>query len=314
MNKKILQGWITGITLLFLLPAFLEAQQSAQTLVTVTPKAKHEMAKRVPQEAVQVSSASRTAEITQWNWAGNSSLQLLVLLDDSTGPGSFGRQLQDIKSFILALPPNTEVSVAYMQNGRAVPTQTFTSDHEAAAKALRLPLGTPGANGSPYFVISDVAKKWPATEPAARREVLMISDGIDRYSGTRLFDPNDPYFQAAIQDAQRAGLIIYSIYYRGAGRLDRSLLETNNGQDYLVGISQATGGRCYLQGLGNPVTISPFLDDLSRRLENQYELGFLSTRNSKDRLTDVKVKIEIPGVEVEAPQKAPTSRQSEGGR
>jgi hypothetical protein len=201
-----------------------------------------------------------------------------------------------------------------MQNGRAVPTQTFTSDHEAAAKTLRLPLGLPGGNGSPYFVISDLAKKWPATEPAARREILMITDGVDRYSGTRFFDPNDPYFQTAIRDAQKAGIIIYSIYYRGAGRLDRSLWVTDNGQNYLVGLSQATGGRCYLEGFGNPVSLSPFLDDLSHRLQNQYELGFLNARNSKEALAEVKVKVQVPGLEVETPEKAPISRNLEGGR
>lgn len=304
MNRKTLQGWVAGIALALLLSPYLKAQQSAQTVVTVLPKAKRELIQKIPQEAIQVSSGSRPAEITGWNWAGNTRLQLMILLDDSTS-GSFGRQLEDLKSFILALPPTTEVSVAYMQNGRALATQKFTTDHQAAAKSVRLPMGTPGGNGSPYFVISDVAKKWPSPEPAARREVLMITDGVDPYSGRR-FDPNDPYYTAAIQDAQKAGLIIYSLFYRGAGGFDRSQWVTDTGQNYLVGISQATGGHCYLEGLSNPVSLSPFLDDLTRRLQNQYELSFINPHeSSKEALADLKLKVQVPGMEVEAPAKAP---------
>ncbi len=312
MNRKTLPGWIAGITFMLLLSPYLQAQQSAQTVVTIVSKAKHEIVQKVTEEALQVSSDSKPAAITGWNWAGNTRLQLMVLLDDSTS-GSFGRQLEDLKSFILTLPPTTEVSVAYMQNGKASATQKFTLDHQAAAKAVRLPMGTPGGNGSPYFVISDIAKKWPSSEPAVRREVLMITDGTDPYSGRR-FDPNDPYYQAAIQDAQKAGLIIYSIFYRGAGWMDRGEWATDTGQNYLVGISQATGGHCYLEGLSNPVSLAPFLYDLHQRLQNQYELSFVNPRESaKETLANLKVKIQGSGLEVEAPAKAPVKQLSSPG-
>jgi len=299
---------------MLVLSPWLTAQQSTtQTIVTVTPKSKQqESIQKIQSQNVQVYSNSKQAELTGWQWAGNSRLQLMVLLDDSTS-GSLGRQLQDIKSFIQALPPTTEVSVAYMQNGRAVPTQTFTLDHQAATKAVRMPLGIPGGNGSPYFVISDVAKKWPSKEPAARREILMISDGVNRYSD-QAFDPNDPYFLSAIQDAQKAGIIVYSIYYRGAGMLDRNPGVTNGGQNYLTGLSQATGGHSYMLGLSNPVSLSPYLDDLSRRLQNQYELTFLNPHESKANLADLKVKIQTPGVEIEAPSRAPITHNPAGGR
>lgn len=304
MNRKTVQGLIAGIALTLLVPSFLYAQRNAQTVVTVTPKAKRESTPKVQQEAVQISSSSGHAELTGWKWAGDSRLQLMILLDDSTSSG-FGRQLGDLKDFILSLPPNTEVSVAYMQNGRAVPTQTFTFDHKAAANAVRVTQGIPGENASPYFVISDLAKKWPSSEPAARREVLMITDGVNPYSDS-YFDPDDPYYQAAIHDAQKAGLIIYSIYYRGAGRFSHNPWVTDGGQNYLTGISHATGGHFYFEGLSNPVSLSPFLDDLSRRLQNQYELSFISSQNGKrETLANLKLKVQTPGVEVEAPEKAP---------
>ena len=103
----------------------------------------------------------------------------------------------------------------------------------------------------------------------------MVTDGVDRYSGGR-FDPEDPYVQAAISDAQKAGVIVYSIYYRGAGRFDRNWLVTDGGQNYLTQVSDSTGGKVYLEGFGNPVSFAPFLSDIQRKLQNQYELTFVS--------------------------------------
>ncbi len=89
-----------------------------------------------------------------------SGLQLVVLLDDSSR-GNLGLQLNDIKSFLTGLPPTTQVAIGYMRNGTPNLVQNFTSDHAQAAKALRLPAGIGGSNGSPYFCLSDLVKHWP---------------------------------------------------------------------------------------------------------------------------------------------------------
>jgi hypothetical protein len=64
-----------------------------------------------------------------------------------------------------------------MSNGIAQVMQNLTNDHALAAKALRFPLGNPGASASPYFSLEDLLKRWPASDE--RREFLMITDGID---------------------------------------------------------------------------------------------------------------------------------------
>ena len=104
----------------------------------------------------------------------------------------------------------TEIGLAYLRNGSATVVAPLTADHEHVAKALRLPLGQPGIAASPYMGISDLVKKWPAR--GARREVLLISSGIDPWSPP---DPENPYLQKAIADAQRAGILVHSIYYAG---------------------------------------------------------------------------------------------------
>jgi hypothetical protein len=212
-------------------------------------------------------------------------------------------QLSELAKFIQALPPTTLVGVAYMQNGRAAFEQNLTPDHALAAKAIRLTNGVPGGNASPYFCLSDLAKHWPSEDAKNRREVLMVTDGVDRYN--LRYDPDDPYLQASITDSQKAGIIVYSIYFRDTGRLDRSGYETNAGQNLLTQVTDATGGKLYWQGLSNPVSFQPFLADLSKRLENQYELGFTARARSKPDLVQLKLKTDVSHVNVDAPQRVP---------
>jgi len=41
-------------------------------------------------------------------------------------------------------------------------SRDFTDNHELAAKALRIPLGTTGAIPSPYLALLDFLKRWPS--------------------------------------------------------------------------------------------------------------------------------------------------------
>jgi hypothetical protein len=136
----------------------------------------------------------------------------------------------------------------------------------------------------------------------------MVTDGVDRYSGGR-FDPEDPYVQAATSDAQKAGVIVYSIYYRGAGRFDRNAFVTDGGQNYLTQVSGATGGKVYLEGLGNPVSFAPFLSDIQRKLQNQYELTFVST--AKPGLQSIRVKTSQPNTTLLWPSRVQVGGASE---
>ena len=58
----------------------------------------------------------------------------------------------------------------------------------------------------------------------------------------------------------------------------------------------------YWQGFGNPVSFAPFLDDLQKRLANQYELGLLVSPKNKASLQLLKLKVTAPGAKIDAPQ------------
>lgn len=224
-------------------------------------------------------------------------MQLFLLLDDSTRSSSLGLHFRELKTFVESLPASTEVAVGYMQNGTFVTAQAFTADHEKVAAAFRLPFAVPGANGSPYFALSDLVKHWPSRQATGRRAVLMLTDGVDRYYPQP--DLDDPYVQAATHDALKRGVLVYSIYLRGAGSYGRGGWATNLAQSRLIQVSEATGGNAYFEGFSDPVSISPFLDDLQDRLENQYQVT-VDAGNQKG-FEPVKLRTELNGLKVDGP-------------
>jgi hypothetical protein len=226
----------------------------------------------------------------------NAALEFFILIDDSAN-ATLATQFDDIRQFINSQPPTTKIGVAYMQNGTAQVVQNPTADHAQAAKSLRIPLGTPGVNASPYFSLTDLIKRWPTG--SSRREVLMISDGIDLYYGTG--DLQDPYVDDAIEQAQRASVIVFAIYNPGAGHYARSFWRTNFGQLYLSRVADETGGESYYIGFTGPaVTFVPYVDDIEHRLSNQYLLTFLAKPEKKSGMQRVKLTTELPNTELVA--------------
>ena len=250
----------------------------------------------VNREDVMVYEGKERDAVTEWVPAQGerAGLEFFVLLDDGSD-ASIGPLLEDIRQFISGQPDSTKVGIAYMQNGAAKIAQDLTSDHAQAAKALRLPMGIRGANGSPYFSVSDLIKRWP--ESSARREVLVISDGVDPYYGSG--DIQDPYLQEAIANAQRSGIVLSAIYTPGVGHAGHSHWQTYWGQLYLAQFADETGGESYSIGFnGTPVSFAPYLDDLAHHLSHQYFLTFLAHPPKKAGLQPVKLRTEVPNVDL----------------
>jgi hypothetical protein len=171
----------------------------------------------------------------------------------------------------------------------------MTADREKVEKALRLPSGQSGIAASPYMGLSDLFKNWPTAD--ARREVLLISSGIDPWSSP---DPQNPYLQKAIADAQRAGILVHSIYYAGAGHMGHSYSRINWGQNYLSELGDETGGEAYWQGSFSPVSFDPYLKDLTEQFRNQYLLT-VGRKDSKVGLEPLRVMSSAAGVSIRAP-------------
>jgi hypothetical protein len=168
----------------------------------------------------------------------------------------------------------------------------------------------PGSSASSYFCLSDLAKNWPSKDRGARREVVMVTDGVDNYE--RRLDFDDPYVLAAIDDSVRAGLVVYSIYWLNQGLVDRNMYANNTGQSLLNEVTEATGGKNLWNGIGNPVSLQPFFEELASSLGNQYELGFSAPMVGKPAAENLKLKIEGPALDVAAPKQVFVDRAGAG--
>ena len=235
------------------------------------------------------------------NWVplrdGRAGLQLWLLIDDGTDT-ALGSQLDDLRKFVRDQPSTTQIGIGYLRNGTVETVQALTADHDLAAKAIRLPFGTPGISASPYLSLIDLIHRWPATSQA--HEVLLITSGIDPDYGP---GPSNPYLSRAIDTAQRAGVVVYSIYFGSAGHAGHSYWQINWGQNYLSQLGDETGGEFYWQGNSNPVSFAPYLSEIGERLKNQYLLTFEAAAEGKAGFQTIKLKTEIPHVTLVGPSK-----------
>jgi hypothetical protein len=271
-------------------------------------------------ENVQVKQGKNALKVEQLIAAqgDNAALQLFILVDDTCDPG-IGTNLNDIREFINAQPGSTVVGVAYLSNATFQIAQNFTADHALAANALRLPRGTTSAMDSPYLSLISLVKSWP--QQKVRREVLLISDGIDRLRGERSAGsqmsprgrPASPSFSTPItmttissdadvasSNSQRYGVIVHSIYATGAGRLGRNAWEAQLGQSGVAKIADETGGEYYSLGTQNVVSFKPYLERLQKIFANQYYLVFRAVPGKKDGLQRVKISTELASADIAA--------------
>ena len=283
-----------------------EKEGQGQITVTVLPKHEGDQVTNVSAQEMTIKVNGKDSKIGNLVRKGDKDPVELAVLIDSSARTSLGRQLEDISQFVKSLPPNIRSTIGYMTNGRTVLSGPFSTDHAEVLKGLHLPLGSAGSNGSPYFCLSDLAKSWPSQDREARREVLMITDGVDEFN--RRFDPDDPYVQAAVADSVRAHLVVYAIYWRNQGRADNTQYSNNAGQNLLVELTETTGGKSFWQGSGNPVSFQPYLEELTRRFQNQYELSLIVPIKGKPEIETVKLKFKAPGLEVNVPQQVFVTR------
>lgn len=291
-------------------PAFAEPDNGpgeGSAIVTVLSPKNFDASAIIAQDSLKATVNGKESEIVGWTplRAPDSVMELVILIDGSAR-SEIGLKLDDIAGFIRDLPGNAKVAIGYMDAGRAVLSGRLTTDRALAIQELRIPAGIAGSSASPYFCLSDLAKKWPSDDSRARREVIMITDGVDNYIPE--YDPNDPYVQASIRDSIRAGLVVYSIYTPNRGDSSNSGYQSFVGQSLLAKLTDATGGYTYWDGTGrNPVSYSPYLSDIALRLENQYQLKFQVQSKTRDEFQSMRLKTADKSVDIFAPQRVSVS-------
>ena len=275
---------------------------SVNTVVTVLGSNNHTAPPLIAKGDVNVIEGKTRLNVTGWEFAqasGRGQLQLAILIDNALRTTIIGRQMEDLRNFITSLPPNASVGVFYAMNGSADPAAPFSTNHQSVADQVRLTMGRAGGESpSSFLSLADLAKHWQLAAPG-RREVLLLSSGNDA------LDPgsDDPYFDAALHDAQTAGIVVHAVYDGS----DRYGLTFRGGisQGKLAQITEQTGGEGFFDAGGAPISLSPYLNDLKSILANQYLLTFATERGKHDKgeLRQIEIRLEPRNVKVLYPKK-----------
>jgi hypothetical protein len=245
--------------------------------VTVRIKGKTTPSEGEPQNVeLAVSEDGEPQSLLSIRTKTNAPLNLMVLIQDDV-ISSVGLEIKGLSDFIRSLPRGSRVLVGYLRSGSLQVRHKFTADLERASKSLRSPIGfASAAPYNPYVEVIEALKRFDS-QPAGRRAILLVSDGLDISEG--LFSSSAGQsvdLQRAIVEAQRRSVAIYSFFVPTVTSSTNGNL-ISQGQSSLNRLSDETGGHAFFQGLGAPASFNPFIKELSLTLEKQIALTYLST-------------------------------------
>lgn len=222
-------------------------------------------------------------------------LELFLLVDNCSNCEA-GTQFADLRKFIKSQPSSTKVGVAYILEGKLKVALPPTADRERTIQALNTPTGNRPT--TPFGALSELIQGW--TGNSSRHAVVMISNGVDPepHEGSQ-----NPSAEAAIQEAQRAGVTVYAIYHPSADYAEASVTKIYTGQVQLAHVAIETGGEAYFLGFGPLPSLVAFLSDIADHLDHQYLIEFLANPGEAPELREINVKSKVEDVDVLAPSK-----------
>ncbi len=149
-------------------------------------------------------------------------------------------------------------------------------DFEAALRRVELPslrqLELQHDGGTLLYEAVAVAARDVMRPLDGRKALIILSDGVDTQSEIPL--------STAIEEAQRAGTLIYSIVFSDANAYGTALGPLGGGGDSAHGrgvlqrFSRETGGRCL--EVTKSLSIEQIFKDIQDELRSQYNLGYVS--------------------------------------
>ncbi len=124
-----------------------------------------------------------------------------------------------------------------------------------------------------------------------RKAIVLITDGVDEGSRLKLTD--------AIEAAQKADAIIYSIYYADPRFYGGGMVFGRGGNGDLRRMSEETGGRLF--EVGRRTTLDDIFRQIQEEMRSQYSIGYVPTNSVKSgNYRRVEVRARQKGLKVQA--------------
>src|SRR2546428_12071905 len=151
-------------------------------------------------------------------------LNIAILIQDDL-TSQVGNELGVTKEFIRSLPAGSRVMVGYLRAGSLDVRRPFTTDLNAAANSLRIPItDASAAPFNPYVEVIEALKKFDSSW-SGPKTILLISDGLDVSRG---FDSTSAGhtidIDRTINEANKRNVAIYSFYAPSVGLTGRNHL------------------------------------------------------------------------------------------
>lgn len=200
---------------------------------------------------------------------------LAVLIQDDL-VSRVSNEIRGIKDFIRRLPEGSRVMTAYVTAGSLRVSQNFTTDRDRAADSLRILVSSTSASPyNPYVEVLEALRQFDS-QPTGRRMLLLVSDGLDVSRGFRSASPmQSTDLDRAIEEAQRQGVSVFTMYAPSVGLTSRSHLAMNFGQGSLNRIADETGGEGFFSGT-DFVSFDPYFREFNELLGRQWQITYRS--------------------------------------
>jgi VWFA-related protein len=149
--------------------------------------------------------------------------------------------------------------------------------------------GTP--KGTLLFDAVYLASNEKLKSEVGRKALILITDGEDQGSTYRIHD--------AIESAQRADAIIFSIYYVDRGFYMSNGMFGSGGESDLEKMSVQTGGHVFKVDKKHPLTA--VFKEIQDELRSQYSIGYTSMKPQRDgSFRRIEIKVANPDDRVQA--------------
>jgi VWFA-related protein len=228
---------------------------------------------------------------------------------ESNLPLTLGLLVDTSRSQLHVLEPERKASYAFLDSMLREGDQAFvakfdvdvemlqglTASRELLSAALDQ-LRIPGRISTLLFDAVHQTSDDPMRRQKGRKAFILLSDGYDYGSQTTL--------PAAIEYAQRADALIYSIWfhekaepYRPLRAGVQAILQTK-GKSAMQRLSLETGGRFF--EVSNDRSIESIYSQIEEELRNQYSFGYTSDHRGDDKLyRKIKLTTKRPGLIVQ---------------
>lgn len=278
---------LATITLLFLITTVVAQRESNKVvlngrdvtiLVTAHPhnERTRALADALKPEDFSVRESGRLQRIISVRRPTEAPPILAVLIQDDL-VSRVSNEIRGIKDFIRRLPEGSRVMTGYITAGSLRIAQDFTTDRERAADSLRILRSSASASPyNPYVEVLEALRRFDSSL-LGRPMVLLVSDGLDLSHDLRSASPMQSMdLDRAIDEAQRRGIAVFTMYAPSVGLTSRSHLAVSFGQGSLNRIADETGGEAFFSGT-DFVTFDPYFKEFNELLGRQWLITYRST-------------------------------------